>query len=72
MAVQSVPMPVPAAAPLSIPFRDIIPWAMFALVMGVLLVYFVGAEEGAFSIFSGTYIHEFVHDARHLAGFPCH
>jgi cobalt transporter subunit CbtB len=21
---------------------------------------------------SNTYVHEFVHDARHLLGFPCH
>ena len=38
----------------------------------MVLVYFVGAEEGALSIISGTGVHEFVHDARHLLGFPCH
>ena len=32
----------------------------------------IGAEEGATSIFSGSYVHEFVHDGRHLLGFPCH
>jgi hypothetical protein len=35
-------------------------------------LYFVGAEEGATSIFPGTWLHEFVHDGRHLLGFPCH
>jgi putative cobalt transporter subunit CbtB len=35
-------------------------------------LYFVGAEEGATSVISGMYVHEFVHDARHLLGFPCH
>jgi cobalt transporter subunit CbtB len=69
MAVQAIPVP---AAPVSIPFREILPWAVFALVLGVMLVYFTGAEEGATSIFSSNYVHEFVHDARHLAGFPCH
>jgi hypothetical protein len=34
--------------------------------------YFVGAEQGATSLISGTYVHEFVHDGRHLLGFPCH
>ena len=56
----------------SIPIRDIVPWAAFAVVIGVVLLYFVGVEQGAMSLFSNHYVHEFVHDARHLAGFPCH
>ena len=31
-----------------------------------------GAEEGATSIIPGMYVHELVHDGRHLLGFPCH
>ena len=38
----------------------------------MIAVYFVGAEEGATSIIKGMYVHEFVHDGRHLLGFPCH
>jgi hypothetical protein len=38
----------------------------------MVLVYFVGAEEGATSIFPGAKLHEWVHDGRHLLGFPCH
>jgi hypothetical protein len=38
----------------------------------MLLIYFVGAEEGATSLIKGMYVHELVHDARHLLGFPCH
>ena len=38
----------------------------------LLALYFVGAEQGATSIVSGMYVHEFVHDGRHLLGFPCH
>ena len=34
--------------------------------------HFVGAEQGATSLFSGMYVHEFLHDGRHLLGFPCH
>ena len=37
-----------------------------------VLLYFVGAEEGATSLVAGHYVHEFVHDGRHLLGFPCH
>ncbi|HST84082.1 MAG TPA: CbtB domain-containing protein [Kineosporiaceae bacterium] len=55
-----------------IPIRELLPWAIFAFVIGALLIYFVGAEQGATSVFGGTYVHEFVHDGRHLLGFPCH
>jgi hypothetical protein len=41
----------------------------FALV----LYYFIGVDQGAVSIFGNdTHVHEFVHDARHFLGFPCH
>ncbi|PZS26485.1 MAG: cobalt transporter [Pseudonocardiales bacterium] len=59
--------PVPIVSP-----RELAPYALFAGVMLLLLIYFVGAEEGATSMVSGHYVHEFVHDARHLLGFPCH
>lgn len=54
-----------------IPVREVLPWILFGAVM-LLAIYFVGAEEGATSMISGMYIHEFVHDSRHLLGFPCH
>jgi hypothetical protein len=63
----------PAIAPaLPIPLRDIIPWAIFAGLLCIIGIYFVGAEEGATSIVQGMYVHEWVHDGRHLLGFPCH
>ncbi len=40
--------------------------------LALVALYFVGVEEGALSVFSGMYVHEFVHDGRHLLGFPCH
>ncbi|ANA14701.1 cobalt transporter [Acetobacter pasteurianus] len=64
-------MPV-AAAGQSIPVRAILPWAVFGLIVSALLIYFVGAEQGATSLISGHAVHEFVHDGRHLLGFPCH
>ena len=51
---------------------ELLPYAVFAGVLLSLLVYFVGAEEGAASLIGGSGVHEFVHDARHLLGFPCH
>jgi hypothetical protein len=33
----------------------------------------VGFDQGAVSVFGAdTHVHEFLHDARHLLGFPCH
>lgn len=61
-----------AARPLSIPLRDVLPWAIFGGLLLLLAIYFVGAEEGATALFKGMYVHEFVHDGRHLLGFPCH
>ena len=59
-------------APAAIPVKQLLPWAIFGGLLAMRGIYFVGAEQGATSIFSGMYIHEFVHDARHLLGFPCH
>jgi putative cobalt transporter subunit CbtB len=62
----------PAARPVAIPIRELIPWVIFAGLICLLSLYFVGAEQGASSIFQGMSVHEFVHDGRHLLGFPCH
>jgi hypothetical protein len=58
---------VPVVAP-----RELAPYAIFGAVLLVVLVYFVGIEQGALSLIGGSSVHEFVHDARHLLGFPCH
>ncbi len=55
-----------------VPVREILPWAAFAALVGLAAVWFVGAEQGAAALLDGTTVHEFVHDARHLLGFPCH
>jgi hypothetical protein len=60
------------ATSVAIPIKEVIPWAILGGLVVVMAYYFVGAEQGATSIFGGTMIHEFVHDARHLLGFPCH
>src|ERR1700676_171024 len=62
----------PSQIPVSIPAREILPWAVFGGLLCLLALYFVGAEQGATSLSPGTYTHEFVHDGRHLLGFPCH
>ena len=60
------------ARPVAIPMREVLPWAIFGGLILMLAIYFVGAEQGATSLFKGMYVHEFVHDGRHLLGFPCH
>lgn len=64
--------PVPQIAIPSIPVRQIAPWAVFAGLLLLIAMYFVSAEQGAIAMFSGAGVHEWVHDARHLLGFPCH
>ncbi len=55
---------------IAIPVAKIVPWAIVGVVLMGLAYYFVGAEQGATSVFSGMGVHEFVHDARHLLGLP--
>ncbi|MCR5944142.1 MULTISPECIES: CbtB domain-containing protein [Hyphomicrobiales] len=56
----------------AIPLGQVLPWAVFGGMLMLLSIYFVGVEEGAMSLVSSNYVHEYVHDARHLLGFPCH
>jgi hypothetical protein len=65
--------PVPELAPIApIPLRELLPWALFAGLLMLFVLYFIGAEQGATSLVPGMLVHEFVHDGRHLLGFPCH
>lgn len=48
-------------------------WLAGAVFLALGMLYFVGLDQGATSVFgANTGIHEFMHDARHLLGFPCH
>ena len=52
------------------PLRELLP----ALLLGalfVLTIYLVQYDQGAISQ-SGTFLHELMHDGRHLLGVPCH
>jgi len=71
---QSVAQPTttPSAVPAKLPIGAIVPWAVFFGILMLVLLYFVGAEQGATSVMNGDNVHEWVHDARHLLGFPCH
>ncbi len=57
----------------AIPLSKSAMWLVTATLLALAVYYFVGIEQGATSIFgSSSNVHEFVHDARHFIGFPCH
>jgi hypothetical protein len=60
-----------AIHPPKISLHEIWPWALLAFAL-LALIYFVGVDEGAASMVPESSIHEWVHDGRHLLGFPCH
>jgi cobalt transporter subunit CbtB len=69
----SAPASAAPTRPLAIPVSETLPWLIGAALFGLLLYYFVGIDQGATSVFGNNmYVHEFVHDARHLLSFPCH
>lgn len=48
-------------------------WLAGTAVLALLVYYFIGIDQGAYSVFGeDAHVHEFVHDARHFLGFPCH
>ena len=47
-------------------------WTAFAVIaVMLLLTYLVAFDQGAVSR-SGMFLHELMHDGRHLLGVPCH
>ncbi len=72
MTSAALPLQPTAVELPTLSLRESWPWVLFALLIAALAVYFVGAEQGATSVFAGNAVHEWVHDARHLLGFPCH
>ncbi|HEY4421346.1 MAG TPA: CbtB-domain containing protein [Pseudonocardia sp.] len=63
---------ITGVVPAPIPLREVAPWALFGGVILLALLYLVGLDQGATSVLPGEMLHEFVHDGRHLLGFPCH
>ncbi|MEV7616697.1 CbtB-domain containing protein [Streptomyces sp. NPDC089799] len=73
MAHSAVPSTTDApvlVAPISL--KTLAPWAVFTGVLMLVLLYFIGVEQGATALFEGETVHEWLHDGRHLLGFPCH
>ena len=55
-----------------IPITQLAPWAAFVFLAAAIILFFISADQGIVSIPAGTAVHEWVHDGRHLLGFPCH
>jgi hypothetical protein len=69
----ATPAPAAAVTPVVMPLSRAAVWLFGALLIGLGLYYFIGVDQGAYSVFGNdTHVHEFVHDARHFLGFPCH
>jgi hypothetical protein len=65
--------PTAARTPVVVSLPSAALWLVGTAVLAVLAYYFIGVDQGMVSVFGNdTTIHEFVHDARHLLGFPCH
>ena len=59
------------AYPPAVSLREAWPWLLLGVAL-LAVIYMVGADEGAASVVPGRFVHEWVHDGRHLLGFPCH
>lgn len=59
----------PSSSPTPLPRLAL--WAMLAVPALLLLGYLVLMDNGAVSQ-TGAYLHELMHDGRHLLGVPCH
>jgi hypothetical protein len=65
MAAPARTIAVPALSP------KLLALALLSVGLMLLLAYLVGFDQGAVSQ-SGMYLHELMHDGRHLLGVPCH
>lgn len=63
---------VPTVEIPAVPLLQLGTWVVFFGLLAMLAIFFVSADQGAISLPAGNAVHEWVHDARHLLGYPCH
>lgn len=69
----TAPSSTATATPVVVPVSTAALWLVGALFLALAMYFLIGIDQGAVSVFGqNSNIHEFVHDARHLLGFPCH
>jgi hypothetical protein len=78
MSSPSISQPASSAPTLAVAVPDVslvnaALWLTATTMVAALAYYFLGFDQGAVSVFgSDTHVHEYIHDARHFLGFPCH
>ena len=71
--MSTIPATTAVPTPVVLPLPKALLWLGGTVLFALALYYFIGIDQGATSVFGDNmYIHEFVHDARHFLGFPCH
>lgn len=71
--MSSTSAPTTAATPIVVTLPKAALQLAGVVLFALLAYYFVGVDQGMTSVFgNNTAVHEFVHDARHFLGFPCH
>jgi hypothetical protein len=71
MSTMTNPTAVPT--PVVLPISKAAIWLVGTALVALAVYYFIGVDQGMTSVFGHNMaIHEFVHDARHFLGFPCH
>jgi len=60
----------PEATVKPFPLRELMPALLLGLLF-VLTIYLVQYDQGVLSQ-TGSFLHELMHDGRHLLGVPCH
>lgn len=71
MSTMTTPTAVPT--PVVLPISRAAIWLVGTALMALGVYYFIGVDQGMTSVFGHNMaIHDFVHDARHFLGFPCH
>ena len=71
--MSTIPVTTAVPTPVVLPLPKAMLWLGGTVLLALAMYYFIGIDQGATSVFGDNmYIHEFVHDARHLLGFPCH
>ena len=60
----------PAVTVQPFPLRELLPALLLGALL-VLMIYLVQYDQGVISQ-SGSFLHELMHDGRHLLGVPCH
>ncbi|GGK66946.1 hypothetical protein Ppa06_23600 [Planomonospora parontospora subsp. parontospora] len=68
--MSQISAPHTRSIPAPISWASLTRWLLAVPVL-LLLAYLVAFDQGAISQ-AGNYLHELMHDGRHLLGVPCH